>query len=78
MNEQILFSFSFIISHFGAGNELQCFPSAQCMFPSPCPEICRSVHVLKSFYISSFVLEAIVKMDFTLDLGWVLRALHLA
>ena len=76
MNEQILFSFSFIIAHFGAGNELQCFLSAQCMFPSPCPK--KSVHVLKSFYISSFVLEAIVKMDFTLDLGWVLRALHIA
>ena len=39
---------------------------------------CRSVHVLKSFYISSYVLDASVKMDFTLDLGWVLRTLHIA
>ena len=81
MNEQILFSFSFIIAHFRAGNELQCFLSAHlhnvCSL-APVLQKCTTVHVLKSFYISSFVLEAIVEMDFTLDLGWVLRALHIA
>ena len=30
---------------------------------APVLKKCRSVHVLKSFYISLFVLEAIVKMD---------------
>ena len=44
---------------------------------APVLKKCRSVHVLKSFYICSFVLEAIVEMDFTLDSGWVLRALHI-